>query len=188
MYQIKRLSWITRRSFIIFYMVLAFYIFSDVFGGLGLLAWWVGTILPFTSIHISYSLLMLAMIISAILTTLPLMPLTQEIQKEHLWICTVIAYALICCIYTIVFTGNYWERLIYERSDSLLYLLGQLSLLFLLRKTWQKIERKIKQVILFSDAVFLIGFVILCGGGNTFNEEHVAVFILIKFLKIITGL
>ena len=160
MYQIKRLSWITRRSFIIFYMVLAFYIFSDVFGGLGLLAWWVGTILPFT----------------------------QEIQKEHLWICTVIAYALICCIYTIVFTGNYWERLIYERSDSLLYLLGQLSLLFLLRKTWQKIGRKIKQVILFSDAVFLIGFVILCGGGNTFNEEHVAVFILIKFLKIITGL
>ena len=178
MYQIKRLSWITRRSFIIFYMVLAFYIFSDVFGGLGLLAWWVGTILPFTSIHISYSLLMLAMIISAILTTLPLMPLTQEIQKEHLWICTVIAYALICCIYTIVFTGNYWERLI----------LGQLSLLFLLRKTWQNIGRKIKQAILFSDAVFLIGFVILCGGGNTFNEEHVAIFILIKFLKIITGL
>lgn len=184
MEQQKNVLWIAHRTSIIIYMALAYYIFCDVFGGLALLAWWVGTILPFPSINFSYSLVGLTMIASAILTTLPLIPMTQNVQKKQLWICTALTYTFICYIYTVVFTEDLWTALISERAGVLLYLLGQLELLFLLRKAWQKI----RIFILLADIIFLIGFVTFCGGGMTFNVNHVTVSILVKFLKIITGL
>lgn len=142
---------------IIIYMILSYYIFCDIFGGLALLAWWVGTILPFPSIHISYSLVRLTLIASAILTTLPLIPMTQNVQKKQLWICMAITYTFICYIYTVVFTEDLWAALISEQTGAL-YLLGQLALVFLLRKKWQKIEQRTRLFILFADVIFLIGF------------------------------
>ena len=143
--------------------------------------------MPFPSIHISYSLVGLTLIASAILTTLPLIPMTQNVQKKQLWICMAITYTFICYIYTAVFTEDLWAALISEQTGAL-YLLGQLALVFLLRKKWQKIEQRTRLFILFADVIFLIGFVILCGGGMTFNVNHVTVSILVNFLKIITGL
>lgn len=180
---------------IIIYMVLSFYIFSDIAGALGLLALWVGReFLPYmlgscssTLSYISYPLLVLALVFSVTLTTIPLTPATEK-DKTQLILCAVIAYALISYIHSVVFPslGNYFDNLVSELPAAF-YLLTQLIFLFLLKRVWKRLDKNKRYLFLTLSIGGLIGiwFYLFL---NTVMFEHMVVFVLIKFLKIITGL
>lgn len=180
---------------IIIYMVLSFYIFSDIAGALGLLALWVGCeFLPYTLgscsstlSYISYPLLVLALVFSVTLTTMPLTPATEK-DKTQLILCAVIAYALISYIHSVVFPSseNYFDNLVSELPAAF-YLLTQLIFLFLLKRVWKRLDKNKRYLFLTLSIGGLIGiwFYLFL---NTVMYEHMVVFVLIKFLKIITGL
>ena len=168
---------------IIIYIVASYYIFSDIFGALALMAFY---IVPSQSLYLAIPLCILVGMVSMILVTVPLTAMTKETCKRTLLLCTIAAYMLQSYVFTVVFPINYLRQLIND-WPIILYLLIQLAILSLLRRLWERIG---KRRYLFWSRLGIAGLIGLwsCLWSYGGFDEHQKVFVLIRFLKIITGL
>ena len=167
----------------IIYIVLAYYIFLDI---------WEMCIVKAFSIappQIPYSAIPICILTgigSIILLTTPLIIMTKRPYKRELFFCSMIAYALQSYICTVVFAQIDYLKQLVNDYPVIFYLLIQLIILFFFQNTWKQLKRKEKYFIFFLNTGGLIGILFWVYSNGYF--EYQEIYISIRFIKIIMGL